>query len=778
MKIRRFFRHLFPVLCTAIILYSCSPEKKEPFNAIPSLDKISGEWVSADTVAMEPSLRNFRGQAVANRDLTSISWFASAPYSGGYHTGVMRVNGEVPMVSMFRWQPYQTLRKSNWKGYELLSSTRMLPEEDGFVWRVEIKNTNTSVDTLSVDLDVIGFISKYEGDWQWWYPFPGMNGMVTKRDDEVEVVRKNIGSPETNKQIQIEELVEGKPTGKTISVQIPLDKDILDAKKYRARKSDNNVIINDTETTAVTGFTFLTNPDKLTVFNSGGTASWKLSVAPGESKVIEYIMTYGDQEATVEKNLSQWKENFEEKFATVKNVWEKRWAQIFQPKNDLLSGTFPVLETNDTLASRVYYAGPLTMLYMMNTNMPQHKRVILTGGPKWGASISFFWDNTEWAFIQALSDPVRLKENIILWLKVDPGKNYGFDNFGGKGVGNAYSANYYALFQLIRSYIVITKDYDFLNEKINDRTVLEIVEDYSTNWEKLSCYGKPGCTDDIYKLADFGDDEWNLLECVPTYKHIVPSFNATYIWMMRETAKLYAHANNKAKADELNKKADEMLPRLLKLYAGNGVWNCLYPDNKTIEVRHVMDFIYTGRFIPQDIPETMRQEMIDFVYRELMTSHWMRAQSLQDVAAKNSDRPDHGPLGAFDGWPAATMDALVQLDHSQEALDFYRSMEPLTREGSWAQAHELWGDNKENKNARVRIAERGWHARDAIAGIGMSQAMVKCFFGFNPEINGEAIKKPGALNLDAKLHHVLYGGEYYTLELSQGEVSLKKEDRK
>jgi hypothetical protein len=172
----------------------------------------------------------------------------------------------------------------------------------------------------------------------------------------------------------------------------------------------------------------------------------------------------------------------------------------------------------------------------------------------------------------------------------------------------------------------------------------------------------------------------------------------------------------------------------------------------------------------------MRREMVDFLYRELMTNHWMRAQSLQDIAAVNSDRPDHGPLGAFDGWPAATIDALVQFGQAQKALDFYRDMEPLTHEGAWSQAHELWGDDKENKNARVRIAERGWHARDAIAGIGMSQAMVKCFFGLNPQVNGEPIKQPGEIDLHGKLSHVLYGGEYYTMELQRGKVTMRKEE--
>lgn len=757
----------------------CKPHSNTDVKAgpIPSLDEISGDWVAADTVAMEPSLRNFRGQALANRDMTSISWFASAPYSGGYHSGVLKINGEVPAVQMYRWQPFQALRKTRFQGYTIVSSTRMLPEEDGFLWQVEITNTTAEIQDLTVDIDMIGFISKYGGDWQWWYPFPTLRGRQTVRDDEIDYVRKHITTPDRRQEIMIEELVNGQPTGKKTRSILPTDQEILDAPKYKTVLEDESLLVADQETEAITGFGFATQPSSLRSFNSGGSAQWKVKLQPNEAKVIQYVMVYGDRRESVKSKLKQIQGAFKTKFDDTQTFWEGRWAKIFTPGNDLISGCFPVLETSDTLARRVYYTGPLTMLYMMNTNLPQYKRVILTGGPKWGASISFFWDNTEWSLIQAVSDPERLRANIVLWLGVDPGKNYGFDNFGGKGVGNAYSANYYALFQLIRSYLVVTGDYDFLNERINGRTVLETLEYYATNWERISSYGKRGCTDDIYKLGDFGDDEWNLLECVPTYKHIVPSFNATYIWMMRETAALYRQANNQAKAEALDKKASEMLPRLMKLYAGNGVWNCVYPNNKTVEVRHVMDFIYTGRFIPQDIPDTMRKEMVDFVYRELMTTHWMRAQSLKDLAAKNSDRPDHGPLGAFDGWPAATMDALVQFGRSQEALDFYRAMEPLTHEGSWAQAHELWGDNKENKNARVRIAERGWHARDAIAGIGMSQVMLKDFFGFNPQVSGDAIRKPGALDLDGTLRHVLYGGEYYTLELRRGEVSFTKETK-
>jgi hypothetical protein len=222
--------------------------------------------------------------------------------------------------------------------------------------------------------------------------------------------------------------------------------------------------------------------------------------------------------------------------------------------------------------------------------------------------------------------------------------------------------------------------------------------------------------------------------------------------------------------------ADEMFPRLMKLYAGNGVWNSLYPNNKKVEVRHCMDFMFVGKHVADKLSDTVKTQMVDFLNRELMTNYWMRAQSLQDIAAANSDRPDHGPLGAYDGWPVGTMMALIRLGLPDKALDFYRAIEPVTHEGTWAQAHELWGENKENKKARVRIAERGWHARDALAGIGMAQVMLQGFFGFDPDVNGALVNKVPNVNFEGTMHHVLYKGEYYFIELKNGQSVMTKEE--
>lgn len=762
---------LFAVGCS-----TQQPEKSNPEINIPSLETLSGKWVSIDTVAMEPSLRNFRAQALTNNDMTSLSWFASAPYAGGYHTGTMRVNGETPLQTHFRWQPYQALRRSVANELEINSATRMVVEQDIVLWEIKIKNTSNAPKEYTVDIDHIGFISKYpEQEWQWWYPYPTLNGQTTKRDDVIENMRDYIGTKQTSIEKATEELINGRPTQTIKKATWPADAEILSSTKYSTTVLGNQILISDTETKAVSGYTIVSPSASIKTFNSGATSSRKFTLASNEETVIRFAMAWADNVNTVQSLLTDTEKNFDTVWKKVQSEWESKWREIFKPNNTILSGAFPILESDDSIANKVYYTGPLTMLYLMNTNLPQHDKVFLTGGPRWGASITFFWDITEWSTLWAVVDPEMMKDHLTSWVSIDPSKYFGQDNFNGGGVGNGYSANYWALFQMMRAYLTVSGDTDFLKKEIEGKTVLQHLERYALNWKKLSIYDESKKMDDVYKLADFGADEWNLLECVPTYKHIVPSFNAGYIWMMRETAAFYAQAGDTVKAEELTKEAEEMIQRLLKLYAGKGVWNSVYPDGRRIEVRHSLDFMFMGRYLPNDIPVNIKGEMMTFAYDELITDNWMRAQSMSDVAAKNSDRPDHGPLGAFDGWPAGTMDALVQLGYPQKALDFYHAIEPVTNEGVWAQAHELWGDRQWEKDAKVRIAKRGWHNRESSSGIAMSQVMLKNFFGFYPSVDGQAIKNNKDWNFKGKLYHVKYKGKYYTLNATQGETKMIEE---
>ncbi len=763
--------YLLLTLIFGTLLYCTSPES-DIYRHIPSLDDMPGEWVSADTADMEPSIRNFMGQALTNRDITSVSWFASAPFTGGYHTGRLHINSEIPEVTAFRWQAWQALREAETAGLHLKSSTRMPIGDHGILWEVEITNTTGERLERELKLDLIGFNASYEGPWQWWYPYPTLDGVRTNRDDEVENVRTffnaGINEIDTIKTV----LVEGKPRQQRVKVSWPTDDEILRSNRYQTIIDNGTVMIREKETDTYTSFRIQDSGWRYQRYNSGASAFKTLNLEPGESYVLRYVMLVGsDQEYLREASL-QYTRSFEMEFKEIESHWKQRWQEIFRPDNSLISAAFPVLATDDSLAKRVYYTGPLTMLYLTHLNLPQHDKVFLTGGPRWGASITFFWDITEWSLLWATVDPEMMKTHLISWITIDPSKHYGMDNISGKGVGNGYSANYWALFQMIRNYVVVSGDQAFLEEEVEGKTIIEHLTTYATNWQKISIYGQPGADSELYKLADFGDDEWNLLEAVPTYKHIVPSFNAAYVWMMMETARFHEQLGNMEKAAELEAEVDPMMDRILQLYAGDGVWNSLYPNNKRVEVRHSLDFMFLGRYTPDQIPDSIKSEMLEFVFDELITDHWMRAQSQLDIAAEDSDRPDHGPLGAFDGWPAGTMDALTQLGYTNRAYEFYKDIAVVTKEGIWAQAHELWGENKNQKNARVRIAQRGWHNRESSSGIAMSQVMMKNFFGFYPQIGGETIINQPPEEFTGTLYNVQFQGKYYMLNTRNGKTKM------
>lgn len=746
------------------------------YQNIPTLEQVSGVWMNADTTAMPPSVRNFRAQALCNQDMSSLSWFASAPYGGGYHTGVLKVNGEVPFAQLWRWYPWQALRKTTTPVGEIKSNVRMLPDNDMVMWQIEVVNNTKTSQHYKIEQDLIGFISRYNKEpWPWSYPYPSEKGKLNQRTNEIVNVLTNIGVKPADYKWAPADVSD--PSGQNLTVDhFPNDSEILASAKYNvAEHNQRMMILSDHETTCFTGFSLIDLPTSFVTKNSGGTASWVFDLKPGESKKIRFFMTYAESKEKVQANMNKWSSNFDATFASVEQTWKDRWQKIFRPNSGMFSGCFPVLQTSDPVAKQIYYKGPLTMLYLLNTNLPMHKRVNLTGGPRWGASVTFYWDITEWSTLWAVVDPAMMKEQLTSWIHIDPSKYFGQDSYSGEGVGNGYVANYWALFQHIRSYITVTKDYAFLNQVIDGKTVMDHLAAYAYHWKDISIYGKPGCTDDMYKLADFGDDPWNLLECVPTYIHIVPSFNAGYVWMMHEASKFYQHLGNTEKANTMNAEADAMAQRVLKLYAGNGVWNSLYPDNKKVEVRHVLDFMFLGKFMNKDLPDTVRKAMVDFAYNELITDHWMRAQSLNDIAAKASDRPDHGPLGAYDGWPPGTMDALSQMGYADSALQFYHNILPATNEGCWSQSHELWGDDKFSKNARLRIPERGWNSRDASGGIDFSQVVLKNFMGFYPQIDGDTFQNPKQNpDFTGTLYNVLYAGKYHNLKSINGKVSVEE----
>ena len=498
----------------------------------------------------------------------------------------------------------------------------------------------------------------------------------------------------------------------------------------------------------------------------GQFAEWQLNIAPNESHEIRFLM-YVEETGRPGRSAftSEW---FEKQWERTKTEWEDRWKSAFTPDNNFFSGNAPLLVTDDAAISEIYYRSVLTLIVLLRTNLWSNRTFITSGERAKG--VVFYWDTSLFSTPFAFLEPRQMKEQIKLFLEQDPHESAvivfkterpaspqhlqvpaGWDLRG-------YAANDLSIFRLTWSYLVVTEDQEFLREMIGDQTVLQRMHVLATNWKKL----RLNPTD---QLADYGG-ALNLLECVPTYINKVPSFNSANVWMMRELANILENNGDSAEARNLRLEADAMFKAVMTLYEpGKGVWSSLHRNGTRVEMRHCYDFATVGRFLAADLPPSVRREMVDFVQRELMMEKWMRAQSQLDGAAAYSDRPDHGPMGAYDAWPAVTVDALCRLGYWNIAISFLRRTQAALYEGVYAQAREFYGADRRDSDAPVRIAQRQGCMRECTGGGAFAETVLTTLFGYLPKFGGapELLNSETPRGFSGEVRHVRQGEQRYTI---------------
>ena len=516
-------------------------------------------------------------------------------------------------------------------------------------------------------------------------------------------------------------------------------------------------------------------PDKCTQSADDRVAlQWTATLQPGESLTYSLVMAHGDVPqvgTTVSpavQTAQQWAADFAAIWGQVKTRWAKRWTDVFTPNNSHFSGHLPTLVTDDERIREIYYRSVLTLICLHRTNLKMCNRAFITSGER-AKGVVYFWDTSMWSTVFALLEPKGMKQQLRLFLQCDPHRGPVYFMNDGRQSGGWYAANDMVIFRLLYTYLAVTDDRAFLDEQVGDRSVSEHLETLATNWQKLH-------RDKKIMLADYGDNR-NLLECAPAYVHRVPSFNAANVWMMRKVAELYQRRGDTAEATRLRDGANRVAQAVLHLYKpGDGVWYALHRDGKRVELRHCYDFTCTGRFMTDDLTTEMKKEMVAFVEDELFTDKWMRAMSLEDAAAAKSDRPDHGPMGAFDAWPALTAATMCRLGAWDSAVDFLRRTQDALAEGVYAQAHELYGPDRTKRNAPVRIAMRRGCMRECVGGGAFAETIIATLFGFSPDIGMPVLLEASRTargDFRGKLLKVRRGGLVFSIRSSSTGILME-----
>ncbi len=121
-------------------------------------------------------MRNQWGQGHVNADLSSMSWLAAPPYSFGYHTGVLRVDGVTLPAQRYRWKPWGVQREHASPTMTVRTDTRMVLEQDMLLWQIEVTNDTDDPAEYSISQDLHAMVGHTESGWGWLYDVPWTAG--------------------------------------------------------------------------------------------------------------------------------------------------------------------------------------------------------------------------------------------------------------------------------------------------------------------------------------------------------------------------------------------------------------------------------------------------------------------------------------------------------------------------------------------------------------------------------------------------------------------------
>ncbi|WP_316794313.1 hypothetical protein [Pedobacter frigoris] len=687
---------------------------------VPSLDELSSDWIDVNTMLNYPSVMNFVGGAKTSKNLTGFQHLTFAPYAQGGLSAELLLDGKPLNATQSMWHPYQVRRKSSVDGVSLESTIRMPFEQQGIFIRLSITNPTKKRRTFNLSMKGVGRIRLYSPqEWRTW------------------------------------------------DNSRPYDSNLVAS----VTKDGKGLIVSDKLSSAVSVYSFSHKPTIIEAKGASGDIKWTITLEPGKSENIELAYAIGNNAETVAATAGKWASNFKNEFGIAKSKWEDRWQASFKPGNKHFSGHYPKLVTDDPKIRRVYYHGALVPLLLCRTNLPYSKRSFVTAGPQWANTLVYFWDTEMWANTWAMLEPKSMKEQLLKWFSIDIHKHYAVDCISGEGAGPWYAANDWSIFRCIEAYIDVNGDKAFLNSLSNGKTILQHLDDLATFYES-----RPLTKETL--LANYGGPQ-NLLECSPSYIQGVPSLNAANVYMLRKTAQYYETSGKNARAQELQSKAKALLPQVMSLYEpGQGVWNALDSTGNKVPIRHCYDYVTIGQALEYDLSSMQKSEMNNFVETELLTRTWMRAMSFKDPAAATSDRPDHGPMGSYDAWPPITMDVMCRFGEFDKAVKFLRATEEVTRQGSWAQAHEFVGPNSRGYDPIVRVANRGGQDANEGCGAAFTEVIIRSFFGFRPDLSKEepVLMSPNApRGFNGRLENVSWKGNFYTIVSNEKGLHIVKQ---
>jgi hypothetical protein len=487
----------------------------------------------------------------------------------------------------------------------------------------------------------------------------------------------------------------------------------------------------------------------------------EMVLSPGEQKELNFICAIAENGRAAYELYDGLQAGFADLAKENESVFTSLVQSAFTPGNSEFSGSLPRLITNDESLWKLYHNGFANLLFARRLSPDSvYGPTYLTLSGHVLPTLSFPWDTSLTSLALALLDPLPLRKLVEVWLNAKMHEHHSTDYVTGEAVGPWYAANDNAIVRCAWRYLCVTGDLDWLDTEIDNRTVLDHLDDHAIYWKKLDHFG--------HGLGDYGTIE-NLLEVVSTYLHEVAGMNAGSVRSMRIVADLHERRGNSARARELRGGAKALAGRISRLLYvnGKGYWRCGQPDGTFNEVPHCYDFLSVLDNMAEDLTRTQKSEMSEFFWRELHSQKWMRALAQSDADATWNIRPDHSCLGAYAAWPPMTANGLYKIDSPEKITPWLREVAKAGNQGPIGQAHFVEAVYPPVNGGAFKSSEDAPFIEDwcCIAAGAFTELVIDSIFGAELTLS-DGIKVDSHLasfDPSARLEGLRYQGSLYTI---------------
>ncbi len=597
----------------------------------------------------QPGLTNFIGTVQVDIDPIGLRSINFPPFGNGDGiTASLFLNGRYwPSYGRpidIQWFPDKIVRTAEYDGIRIESTTVVPFDVNAALIRIDVTNKQSESRAIDFKLGITSCITYAKRPW---------NAPVAPSESE----------------LKVELEISGDVINET-SHQIDLD-------------YSRNAIIHTSKKTAAVQIQGLISPTaRLSRIPSY--IATMLDCAGHETKTIWYLTVTGDDIKKLTTLFDSIAINPESVMNKVRSRWEHEIEAIFTPDNGIYSGNLPTLDTNDDEIRRVYHMGILGVTYFRRDNpYSVYGRAYDTLMPKHWQTVTFIWDYHLSGVVHALLDPTVMTKYMDNWLSMDIHSHFGSEYLTGSPVGYWYGVNDFAIVALIRDYLRWTGDTAWLKKSITLKNgtvepAVDMLRRIAHNYQQFQT---------LSGLADYGGYN-NLLECVSSYSHEVVSLNAANVFNLRFTSQIESTTGNIMNAKLLQEEAFQLAERVQKLYVdGKGFWRARYPDNETVEIRHVFDFMMVLNTISDSLSAKQKKEIVQFFVSELQTPTWMRALSPLDDNAMFSVRTDHQWNGSYPAWPPMSALGLYNIGEHDLAFNWLKGLAKSANQGPFGQAH-------------------------------------------------------------------------------------------